>query len=242
MRAKRLLGVLVGVLALMGCPAGMAQEYLDPPLPMIGQLVSNYDTLNMTSLKPAFKGDERVFATFQPAFSPEYVVGLRGGGASYRIFAAIPAFTKDGRRIHDSLGRVSPPLVGLDGKRLPKDEEDRILAGRRTSMTEVRLKECEIPVQKYLATKVLAAWDKVVLQTKFHDDVPRIGADGVFIQFASVLKHRVAAGVTWSPEPPGNPDKLATAAEAMYRLCFDPRGRDATGVWNEIRTSIAGIR
>ena len=234
----KILGVVV-ILAMLSFPV-LAQEHLDPDDLVIGQLLPNGRIFDDgLLLKPAFDNSVRVFAVMEPSFSPEVVVGLKERGNGYVIFGAQPVLTKDRRMIPENPDLGPVKLYGPDGKRLPKNEEDSLLANMPVRDGTVRLDRCEAPIDTALAKRIIVAWDKVVLQTRTEPDMPSMGLDGVVEHFASVLRYRVAAGRIWSPQPPGNPGYLSRLAWNLSRICDGEE--PPTKGWVEIDTALANI-
>jgi hypothetical protein len=235
--------IAIALSALICAIPAMAQEHLDPDDTVVGQLLPDawHGSDYAREFKPAFDGSERVFAVIEPSFVREFVIGLRQVSGGYRIFGAWPALTRDKRRIPEVFGVKPPVLVGADGKPLPKDEADMRLADMPTPNGEVRLERCEAPIDSVLADRVIAAWDKVVLQTRADSGMPRFGPDGAVEHFVSHLRFLVVSGKSWSPQPPGNPGWLSRAAEAMLRICDSGRTEPLAQARRELEAAINNI-
>jgi hypothetical protein len=86
---------------------------------------------------------------------------------------------------------------------------------------------CRAPIDRDLAIRAIGAWRKVLLGTRFSDDV-ETGADGGTFHFSMMetfqQPHGVAQkvpwfGMVWSPDPQSPPFQLVKLAEGLGELC-----------------------
>jgi hypothetical protein len=81
---------------------------------------------------------------------------------------------------------------------------------------------CEKPFEAGLGDRTVAAWEKVLLETRPTNKIPYMGADGGVDHFGLVTRFGSISGKMWVPRKPFKPGWLSQAAVSLATICEVP--------------------
>jgi hypothetical protein len=204
-----------------------ANEHLEPEysqfaragLPPSATSLRPYHEVVITVLQGAFAPDVRARLVAMPSFTPEYALGIKENGGSYKIFHLASQSQlwsyenlKTLREIQDAGGLPGQETNIADAiaeyeSRLPDDYHD------------VETSYCEFDIPSELAEDLLAVWEKLLLETRYGDQAP-VGPDGTDYHFSMAASGVVMAGKVWDPDPQSKTGAMVSITETMKNLCL----------------------
>jgi hypothetical protein len=226
-------GVFAAAIISLAAPLAAAADHLEPEASILGgedEGFLYYDTVVAGVLKDAYDQNVVARAIVEPSFQPEYAVGLVSDKGRYSIFTLVPALHLWSYEILEEMESGRSTIL-KDGKQVRDDQGiAELRAHLPADWHEVKVKRCDAAIDKAVATKILAAWQSVVFDTRF--DKPAsdgsvtetITLDGTSYHFAASGAVDLA-GQTANPDASSPPGQLADMAEKMATYCAS-RKRD----------------
>jgi hypothetical protein len=132
-------------------------------------------------------------------------------------------------RIEDDIFSLPPFLVGLKAV----DGKYTIFTAKGAGGADAS-PMCEKPIDAVLGARVVAAWEKVLLETRPTTKRPYSGADGAFSHFGLVSRSGLISGKMWTPPKPFKPGWLEMVAVGLSMICD-------TGKADEMETALRAI-
>lgn len=206
-------------LALMAAGKPVPQRHLEPEYPSQAGRAPHRIPLPIFSdyqrtLGPVLDSSVRVFVVTEGTPFPESVIGLKRSPKGWRIFGAQAVVASQPRSVIEH-----PPMqmMGTDGKlRWTKPGELRIAP---PPAKPAALKTCDAAIDPILATRVIDAWDAVLLQTR-PGFGPAMMSNGGIRHFGSRRKDRMLTGNDASDiAADSNPGWLGKIAYNLSVVC-----------------------
>jgi hypothetical protein len=180
--------------------------------------IGDYEAQVARVLKGAFASDVRLRAIFEPSFSPEFAVGLKGGAAKPAIFVLEPARQVWDYSVLEMMKSGQIAVTTFDGKPGTAEAIRRIEKDLPPKPDMLMVSRCEIAVAPALAGSIEAAWRAMLLEVQPGERL-QVGLDGEFVHFSMKVDGTPRGGVIWSPGLETRPGRLVTLAWEMRNYC-----------------------
>jgi hypothetical protein len=224
-----------------------AQDHLEPEESFYqsragqDEIILHYHRNVVRKFSEIYSGQYPLRAIIQHSFEPEYAIALTAKDDDPKLI---------GLRTETQLWAYSWLEDRKFAKRANSQEmdkntqavEDELRASIPSSVEDVPLQRCEIPISSKDQSLYESLWRKALYATKYPKN-PRFGLDGVTYHFSGDFGFGSSpAGQIWSPRKGSQMQRLTEIAETLYRACaennpqqlFDAR-RQAEALCSEIR-------
>jgi hypothetical protein len=206
--------------------AASANEHLRPEdsqftrasLPPGATLLAPYHEMIITVLAGAFEQDVKARVVVMPSYTPEYALGIKEAGGTYKIFDLASESQlwsyENLRMLHEladdnflpsESGHIAEAIAEYETI-LPDDFHD------------VKTDYCEIEIPQSLGQDILSVWEKLLLETRYGDQAP-LGPDGIDYHFSMRAGGMLMGGKVWEPDPNSKTGAMVSMTETMKNLC-----------------------
>jgi hypothetical protein len=219
--------IITALAVLISITPSLANEHLEPEysqfaragLPPNATSLAPYHEIVIDVLHGAFEPDVRARLVAMPSFTPEYALGIRQSGGTYKIFlleskSQLWSYEnlKTLHQIEEAGGfpgqdeNLAAAIAEYEAE-LPPDYHD------------VETSYCEIEIPPGVADALLKLWENLLGDTRYGDQAP-LGPDGTDYHFSMNAKGVVMAGKVWDPDPQSKTGAMVSITDTMRNLCL----------------------
>lgn len=184
-------------------------------------VTENYHDMVVSVLQDAYSKEVRIRAIVEPSFSPEFAVGVMQVGEEFKIFSLQSTIHLWDYEIREMMKQGSMDRTDYSEDDEPIDLVAELDKDLPPKPSDVKVDRCEIAIDAPLASQLIAAWQGVLLQTRFVDDKTEegiTGLDGDTFHFSMTVGLQNVAGSAWSPSG-AKTGALAELAILMRKYC-----------------------
>jgi hypothetical protein len=129
---------------------------------------------------------------------------------------------------------LGPTMIGLKST----NGKFAVFVAKGANNADARI-VCEKPLDAALGSRVVAAWEKVLLETRPTIKIPFMGADGAVEHFGLATRVGAITGKMWNPAKPYKPFWLSQAAIGLATVC--EKGAEAVKGMRNLETALSAI-